>query len=110
MDPVAASGGASTFLTDAFVGAGRQFTLLSFANSAVADVPDDVGVIRRNVPWLTAGTESSISFSPLQDLHGIITPNGLFFERYHSGRPDVEPDKHRLMIHGLVDKPLTFTL
>jgi sulfane dehydrogenase subunit SoxC len=38
----------------------------------------EAGVIRRNVPWLTAGTESSISFSPLQDLHGIITPNGLF--------------------------------
>jgi len=39
----------------------------------------EAGVIRRNVPWLTAGTESSVSFSPLQDLHGIITPNGLFF-------------------------------
>src|SRR6185503_10580586 len=46
----------------------------------------EAGVIRRNVPWLTAGTESSISFSPLQNLHGIITPNGLFFERYHAGR------------------------
>src|ERR1700754_2539413 len=32
----------------------------------------EAGVIRRNVPWLTPGTESSISFSPLQDLHGII--------------------------------------
>jgi sulfane dehydrogenase subunit SoxC len=68
------------------------------------------GVIRRNVPWLTAGTESSISFSPLQDLHGIITPNGLFFERYHAGRPDVDADKHRLMIHGLVDRPLVLTI
>jgi len=66
----------------------------------------EAGVIRRNVPWLTAGTESSISFSPLQDLHGIITPNGLFFERYHAGRPDVDPDQHRLMIHGLVERPL----
>ena len=56
----------------------------------------EAGVIRRNVPWLTAGTESSISFSPLQDLHGIITPNGLFFERHHAGRPDVDPDQHRL--------------
>jgi len=55
----------------------------------------EAGVIRRNVPWLTAGTESSISFSPLQDLHGIITPNGLFFERHHAGRPDIDPDQHR---------------
>ena len=72
--------------------------------------PEQAGVIRRNVPWLTAGTESSISFSPLQHLHGIITPNSLFFERYHAGRPDVEADKHRLMIHGLVDRPLILTM
>lgn len=71
---------------------------------------EQAGVIRRNVPWLTAGTESSISFSPLQSLHGIITPNGLFFERYHAGRPDVEADKHRLMIHGLVDRPIILTM
>ena len=48
-------------------------------------------VIRRNVPWLTASKESSVSFSPLQDLNGIITPNGLFFERYHAGRAEVDP-------------------
>ncbi|WEF50711.1 sulfite dehydrogenase [[Pseudomonas] carboxydohydrogena] len=72
--------------------------------------PEQAGVIRRNVPWLTAGTESSISFSPLQSLHGIITPNSLFFERYHAGRPDVEADKHRLMIHGLVDRPIILTM
>ncbi|MDB5596107.1 MAG: oxidoreductase molybdopterin binding [Hyphomicrobiales bacterium] len=68
----------------------------------------EAGVIRRNVPWLTAGTESSISFSPIQSLHGIITPNGLFFERYHAGRPDVDPHQHRLMIHGLVERPRLF--
>src|SRR5229473_2743195 len=60
----------------------------------------EAGVIRRNVPWLTAGTESSVSFSPLQELHGIITPNGLFFERHHAGRPDIDPNQHRLMVEG----------
>ena len=70
----------------------------------------EAGVIRRNVPWLTAGTESSISFSPLQDLHGIITPNGLFFERHHAGRPDIDPAQHKLMIHGLVERPLLLTM
>ncbi|SEC82325.1 sulfur dehydrogenase subunit SoxC [Rhizobiales bacterium GAS191] len=70
----------------------------------------EAGVIRRNVPWLTAGTQSSVSFSPLQDQNGIITPNGLFFERYHSGRPDVDRDTHRLMIHGLVERPLLLTM
>ena len=68
------------------------------------------GVIRRNVPWLTAGTQSSVSFTPLQDLHGIITPNGLFFERHHAGRPDIDPNQHRLMIHGLVERPLLLTM
>ena len=47
-------------------------------------------VVRRMVPWLTATRQSSISFSPLQHQTGIITPNGLFFERYHAGRPDVD--------------------
>src|SRR6201995_5359247 len=70
----------------------------------------EAGVIRRNVPWLTAGTESSVNFSPLQDLHGIITPNGLFFERHHAGRPDIDPQQHRLMIHGLVERPLVLTI
>jgi sulfane dehydrogenase subunit SoxC len=67
-------------------------------------------VIRRNVPWLTATKESSVSFTPLQDLSGTITPNGLFFERHHAGRPDVDPRQHRLMIHGLVERPLIFTV
>lgn len=67
-------------------------------------------VIRRNVPWLTATPTSSVSFSPLQDLHGIITPNGLVFERYHAGRATVAPDTHRLMIHGLVKHPIILTM
>lgn len=67
-------------------------------------------MIRRTVPWLTASPESSISFSPLQYQRGIITPSGVFFERYHAGRPTVDPKEHRLMIHGLVDRPLLFTM
>ena len=70
----------------------------------------EASVIRRNVPWLTASMESSVSFSPLQDLHGIITPNGLFFERHHAGRPDIDPAQHKLMIHGLVERPLLLTM
>ncbi len=70
----------------------------------------EASVIRRNVPWLTASAESSVSFSPLQDLHGIITPNGLFFERHHAGRPDIDPAQHKLMIHGLVERPLLLTM
>ncbi len=67
-------------------------------------------VIRRNVPWLTATRESSVSFTPLQSQSGIITPNGLFFERHHAGRADIDPRAHRLMIHGLVERPLILTM
>jgi sulfane dehydrogenase subunit SoxC len=48
--------------------------------------------------------------TPLQHLHGIITPNGLHFERHHAGVPVIDPDRHRLAIHGLVERPLVLTL
>jgi sulfane dehydrogenase subunit SoxC len=48
--------------------------------------------------------------APLQDLDGIITPNGLFYERHHAGVPTIDPAQHRLMLHGLVDRPLIFTM
>ncbi|NJL50293.1 MAG: sulfite dehydrogenase, partial [Blastochloris sp.] len=67
-------------------------------------------VVRRDVEWLTASNQSSVSFTPLHELDGIITPNGLCFERHHSGIAELDPHDYRLMIHGLVDKPLMFTL
>lgn len=67
-------------------------------------------VIRRTVPWLTKTAESSISFTPLANLHGIITPNGLHFERHHAGYPDIDPAQHKLIIHGMVDKPIVLTV
>ena len=70
----------------------------------------EAGVVRRNVPWLTATTESSVNFTPLHALDGIITPNGLCFERHHSGVAQVDPAQHRLMINGLVEQPLVFTM
>jgi sulfane dehydrogenase subunit SoxC len=65
---------------------------------------------RRDVSWLTASPQSSVSFTPLHEIDGIITPNGLCFERHHSGIAEVNPADYRLMLHGLVDKPLIFTL
>ena len=50
------------------------------------------------------------SRTPLQSLHGIITPNGLVFERHHAGVPDINPDLHKLVIHGLVDRPMVFSM
>ncbi|MHC2335262.1 sulfite dehydrogenase [Bradyrhizobium sp. USDA 4454] len=48
--------------------------------------------------------------TPLQELDGIITPNGLFYERHHGGVPTIDPAEHRLMLHGMVDRPLVFTM
>src|SRR6202008_4567484 len=48
--------------------------------------------------------------NPRHLLDGMITPSGLHFERSHSGIPDIDPDQHRLVIHGLVRRPLVFTL
>ena len=66
-------------------------------------------VIRRNVEWLTADVISSINFTPIHALDGTITPAGCAFERHHSGAIELAKEDYRLMIHGLVDKPLVFT-
>jgi sulfane dehydrogenase subunit SoxC len=53
--------------------------------------PYERNVIRRMtppVPFPTAATTGT----PLQDLHGIITPNGLHYERHHAGVPQIEPE------------------
>lgn len=70
----------------------------------------EADVVRRDVPWLTADPVSSVNFTPLHELDGIITPNGLCFERHHAGIAEIDPAEHRLMINGLVDKPLVFTM
>ncbi|MBI6630084.1 sulfite dehydrogenase [Pontibaca salina] len=66
-------------------------------------------VVRRNVPWLTADTISSINFTPIHALDGTITPQGCAFERHHSGAIELKKEDYRLMINGLVDTPLVFT-
>jgi len=48
--------------------------------------------------------------TPHHLLNGTLTPNSLHFVISHTGDPDIDPDKHRLVIHGLVKQPLSFTL
>ena len=68
------------------------------------------GLQRRESPGLTRVSAASVSFTPLQGLFGIITPNGLHFERHHQGWWDIDPSQHRLMINGLVHKAMVFTM
>ncbi|MGI9278614.1 MAG: sulfite dehydrogenase [Endozoicomonas sp.] len=56
------------------------------------------------------GQMQTHALTPLQDLHGIITPSDLHFERHHSGIPDINPEQHSLYIHGLVEKPLKLSV
>ena len=48
--------------------------------------------------------------TPHHMLKGMTTPNGLHFSICHSGVPDIDPNEHKLVIHGLVRKPLVFTM
>lgn len=62
-------------------------------------------------PVLTpTGVTSGSSLTPHQALRGTITPSDLHFQRHHNGIPVIDPAKYSLTIHGLVDKPLTFSL
>jgi len=64
----------------------------------------------RNVQAKLPQYISASSRTPLQDLDGIITPNGLFYERHHGGIPAIDSATHRLMLHGLVKMPLLFSV
>jgi sulfane dehydrogenase subunit SoxC len=66
--------------------------------------------VQRIVAAVPGTTGSGSSRAPLEHFEGIITPSALHFERHHSGVPDIPPAEHRLLIHGLVERPLTFDL
>lgn len=65
---------------------------------------------RRSDVFVNRQNWSDWSMIPLHQQIGIVTPNGLFFERHHNGVARINPDEHRLVIHGLVDNPLVFTM
>jgi sulfane dehydrogenase subunit SoxC len=52
----------------------------------------------------------SAGFSPLQNSYGTITPSGLHYERHHGGIPNIDPARHSLVIHGMVDRPIKYSL
>jgi sulfane dehydrogenase subunit SoxC len=74
----------------------------------------EANVQRRQSPGLSQTTQATVAFAPLQSLFGIVTPSGLHFERHHQGWWDIDPSKHRLMVHGsepgLLKRPTVFTM
>ncbi len=85
---------------------GKSFTPYGVPSKFEEPVQRLVTVRANSYPSPGAGS----SRTPLHLLEGIITPSGLHFERSHSGVPDIDPDRHRLLIHGLVRQPLVFDL
>src|SRR6266699_2757358 len=66
--------------------------------------------MRRTLGQATAISDTALT-TPLQDLDGIITPSGLHFLMDHvKGVPDIDSKQHRLLIHGMVDRPLIYTM
>ncbi len=65
--------------------------------------------VRRHLQKSTPETSIfSIWHTPIENQRGIITPSGLHFTVNHNGIPDIAPQRHVLMIHGLVERPLKF--
>ena len=56
------------------------------------------------------GVITGASFSPIHQLTGTITPADLVFERHHAGVAMIDPARYKLLLHGLVDRPMSFSL
>jgi len=56
------------------------------------------------------GEITGTALTPLQDLSGTLTPADLHFTRIHAGIPTIDPAKHTLLIHGMVDRPIELTV
>jgi len=72
------------------------------------------GPAQRGIP-ARRGVRMSVDhityYTPLQDYSGIITPSRLHFVQYHASHfPDIDAKDHRLTIHGMVDRPLSFSM
>jgi sulfane dehydrogenase subunit SoxC len=63
--------------------------------------------VQRRIGLNHRGIDSNgAAWTPLEQLAGTVTPNGLHFVRNHHGTPDIDPATHRLALHGLVQRPL----
>lgn len=71
--------------------------------------PGAVGT-RSSFEQLAKKASDTSSRTPLQNLYGMITPSDLHFERHHGGVPLIDPAKYQLLVHGMVERPMMFTL
>jgi sulfane dehydrogenase subunit SoxC len=83
--------------------------VLDDTTKVVGPGPSEVGT--RSVFEHPVRKPSDISSrTPLQNLYSTITPADLHFERHHAGIPDIDPERYELLIHGMVKRPMKFSL
>jgi sulfane dehydrogenase subunit SoxC len=101
-------------LMNAGAGAGERQPWMVAPGAGMSGIgapsPREAQLKRIGVSSQPGTTGTGVSRTPLQHLDGIITPSRLHFERHHSGIPDIDPDRHRLAVYGLVDRPLSFSM
>src|SRR6266567_7028944 len=96
--------------------------------AALAGVAAGAGLVARGNPASAQGLQQHVHnepprrgarysldhlthYTPLQDYSGIITPAPVHFVQQHSAEfPEIDADQHRLTIHGMVDRPLSFSM
>jgi sulfane dehydrogenase subunit SoxC len=105
--------GGAVLLSAAAPGAERE-AWMSAPGAALGEIglpsEHEAHVVRVGQTSAPGTTGAGVTRTPLEYLDGIITPSRLHFERHHSGIPAIDPDQHRLVIHGLVERPLSFDL
>lgn len=75
-----------------------------------APAPQEADVGREILqPYEDVSPGAGVAMTPLEDLEGTITPNGLHFERSHNGVPAIDPLRHELLVHGEVERDLLFS-
>jgi sulfane dehydrogenase subunit SoxC len=94
----------------------RHDKALAFENERQLGIPlgpyGERSPFEKAVRWTrdSKTPETGSSFTPLQDSVGTVTPSSLHYERHHAGIPTIDPAQHRLVIHGMVDRPLSLTI
>src|SRR3954468_24485805 len=61
-------------------------------------------------PYGDLAPGSGAALAPIERFEGIITPSSLHNVRNHSGTPEIDPREHVLLLHGLVARPLKFSI
>ena len=105
------------------MGAALGGGILAARQDALAwDTPGKLGIplgpygerspFEKSVRWRrdSRTPETGSSFTPLQDSVGTLTPSSLHYERHHAGIPTIDPAQHRLVIHGMVERPISLSM